>query len=92
MESGKADVQDAVNVPYLEDYLNLVPPPVPFDLIIDRLSVGVPSPSSHGLSKLFRKAFPKRNTVDSEQGPAMTRKTIVRDVSATCRTGHMLAM
>lgn len=67
-----------------DGYMNSLPPPPPYDLKIEDLTIGVPTPASHLPiplpSFLLKKA-------SHEHG-----KTIVRNVSASCASGEMLAM
>lgn len=69
-----------------DTYMISLPPPPPFDLEIDDLTIGVPS-SSGGIPLLGR-LFPKQASEDDAALP----NTIVKNVSAICSSGEMLAM
>ncbi|KAG8848451.1 hypothetical protein FRB96_001237 [Tulasnella sp. 330] len=62
-----------------------VAPPPPYNLIMEDLTIGVPSSTSIPLPSVLKKRFTKPAT-DSEP------KTIVREVSATCANGEMLVI
>lgn len=66
-----------------------LPPPQPFDMIIHGLSIGAPPPSVM-LPLPIPVPIPKflRSKKSRQEGL----KTIIRNVSAVCRSGEMLAM
>ena len=71
-----------------EGYMNSLPPPPPYDLKIDDLTIGVPHAASNlpiPLPDFVDKLLAKK---PGEEGG----KTIVRNVSASCASGEMLAM
>lgn len=87
--------QDLLQVPSLvpnfvpdesENYMNSLPPPPPFDLEIEDLTIGVPSSSSTKLPSFTKKLFKKGDAAPQEH------KTIVRNVSTSCASGEVLAM
>ncbi|KAG8923585.1 hypothetical protein FRC00_006062 [Tulasnella sp. 408] len=65
--------------------MTFLPPPPPFDLEIEDLTIGVPT-SSGGLPILGK--FFNKPAEDADGQP----RAIVRDVSATCASGEMLAI
>lgn len=82
------DMLNATLLPHIDvedNYMTSLPPPPPFDLEIEDLTIGVPT-SSGGLP-IFGKFFAKP-AEDADGQP----KAIVRNVSATCASGEMLAM
>lgn len=85
---GNVDVDDLALDPM--NHMNETPlfsvaPPPPYDLVMDDLTIGVPSSTSIPLPNALKKRFSKP-AADTEP------KTIVRDVSVTCANGEMLVM
>ncbi|KAL1410291.1 hypothetical protein Q8F55_004297 [Vanrija albida] len=69
--------------------LNLPPPP-PFDLEVDGLTVGVPHPKYERLFGLLRGEFKRKPKTDDET--STKRKVILNDVSVACHQGEVLAI
>lgn len=74
--------------PEVDDDLLSVAPPPQYDLVIDNLTIGVPSalPIPIPIPKSLKRKFSKPSEHVKEP------RSIVRDVSATCASGEMLAM
>ncbi|KAG8951402.1 hypothetical protein FRC04_006173 [Tulasnella sp. 424] len=82
------DMLNATLLPHIDvedNYMTSLPPPPPFDLEIEDLTIGVPT-SSGGFPILGK--FFSKPAEDADGQP----KSIVRNVSATCASGEMLAI
>ena len=72
--------------------LNL-PPPLPFDLRVDGLTVGVPLTGPHKwVPKWLRKRKKSEADEDAEDGTPKRKKWILKDVGCECKSGEVLAM
>ena len=72
--------------------LNL-PPPLPFDLRVDGLTVGVPlTGPNKWVPKWLRKRKKSEADENAEDGAPKRKKWILKDVGCECKSGEVLAM
>ncbi|WVR04136.1 hypothetical protein IAU60_001135 [Kwoniella sp. DSM 27419] len=69
--------------------LNL-PPPLPFNLAVEGLTIGVPESRASSWMPAFLVAKKKREDVTDDQKPK--KKWILKDVGCECRSGEVLAI
>ncbi|OXG32398.1 ABC transporter family protein [Cryptococcus neoformans Bt120] len=71
--------------------LNL-PPPLPFDLAVEMLTIGVPDRKALRWIPNLSKVFAKRKEKDEEETERPKKKWILQDVSCECQNGEVLAI
>ncbi|OXG10187.1 ABC transporter family protein [Cryptococcus neoformans Ze90-1] len=71
--------------------LNL-PPPLPFDLAVEMLTIGVPDRKALRWIPNLSKVFAKRKGKDEEETERPKKKWILQDVSCECQNGEVLAI
>lgn len=71
--------------------LNL-PPPLPYDLVVEKLTIGVPNRKALRWVPSLFKVFAKRKEKDEEEPGKPKKKWILQDVSCECQNGEVLAI
>ncbi|WVQ77432.1 hypothetical protein IAR50_007118 [Cryptococcus sp. DSM 104548] len=101
-EKAQQDDQQATQAPMEQDHLHRdngdsetntllsLPPPLPFNLAVERLTVGVPDHGGPSWLKNLIGGKKRKSESDGEEKPK--KKWILNEVSCECRSGEVLAI